>query len=197
MNDETTRTSADATLFSGTESGWSPRTPAVLRRAPALSIRVRATMRTEPPGGMVPRAHVVLPHVPWETFSETKVAAAAAWSVIVTPVAVSGPLLVTTTVQVTITAEGDDAAVDELLHGEVGGSRRRRLRRLRRVGRVRAGRGRAGRRRERRHGRPGPARVRDRAHDLLSRSHVDDELRAAPVLGQDGAAAAVGLGRRS
>ena len=76
--DETMRMSADATLFSGTESGWSPRTPTVLRRAPALSIRVRATMRTEPPGGMVPRAHVVLPQVPWETVSETNMAAAAA-----------------------------------------------------------------------------------------------------------------------
>ena len=94
--------SADATLFSGTESGCSPRTPTMFSRAPTVSMRVRATMRTDPPGGIVPREQLVLAHVPCETCSETIVAPAAASSVIVTPVAVCGPLLVTTTVHSTI-----------------------------------------------------------------------------------------------
>ena len=71
-------------------------------RAPTLSIRVRATMRTDPPGGIVPSEQLVLPHVPCVTCSETIVARAAASSVTVTPVAVCGPLLVTTIVHSTI-----------------------------------------------------------------------------------------------
>jgi hypothetical protein len=88
-------------LLPGTGSFDVDVTVAVLPIGPATEVFTKRVTVAVSPGAMLPSAHVtvVVPeHVPWDGVAETKLVPAGRTSVTVAPVAVPGPLFVTTIV---------------------------------------------------------------------------------------------------
>ena len=102
-----TWTVAVAWLLAVFVSGRSPATVTVLVCGPAALGVVTSVMVTVAPAAMVPRLQLrIAPpvHEPWVVVAETNVFPPGIGSAIVTPVSVSGPLFVTTIVQVMLPA---------------------------------------------------------------------------------------------
>jgi hypothetical protein len=90
-----------AELFPGKGSFDVDVTVAVFEIVPATDVFTKSVTVAVSPGTMLPSAHVTVlapEHEPWDGVAETKLVPAGRTSVTVAPVAVPGPLFVTTIV---------------------------------------------------------------------------------------------------
>lgn len=91
----------DAELFAGTGSCDVEVTVAVLLIVPEADVMTKSVTVAVSPGAIVPSAHVTVlepEQEPWDGVEETKLVPAGRTSVTLAPVAVAGPLFVTTIV---------------------------------------------------------------------------------------------------